>query len=166
MKKLLLSLFILSAASTYAQEIRMPEEKRKEYVKEQDAQKASSTMNAAEINEERRKLALEKRKKAAMMKADLNSVRKIYCIIKETRSMGENNNQVKVITDREFETLAKEAGEKNKSAIGVALEKQKYASALQALNYFSKNGWELISTNVYAEKSLITHEYLVGVSLR
>lgn len=166
MKKLLLSLFIMSAAGTYAQEIRMPEEKRKEYVKEQEAQKLSSAKESGQTVEERKRRALEERKKAAMMKSALNSNRKIYCIIQEQRNMGENDVHVKVVTDKDFELSIKEAGPTHASVIGVALQKQKYTSALQALNNFSKNGWELISTNVYSEKSLITHEYLVGVSLK
>lgn len=70
MKKLLLSLFILSAAGTYAQEIRMPEEKRKEYVKEQERKKAATERPTTESDEERKKRALEARKQAALSKAD------------------------------------------------------------------------------------------------
>lgn len=165
MKKLLLSLFILSAAGTYAQEIRMPEEKRKEYVKEQERKKASSSQLNSQTDEERRQ-ALEERKKAAMASSESRAGGKIYCIIKETRSMGEADTRVSVITDREFEMSVKEAGEKNKSALGIALEKKKYTSALQALNNFSKSGWELVNTSVYTEKSFITHEYLVGAPLK
>lgn len=90
----------------------------------------------------------------------------IYCIIQEMRTMGEGDSRTSVITDREFELSVKEAGEKNRSALGLALEKKKYTSALQALNSFSKNGWELVNTSVYTEKNFITHEYLVGVRLK
>lgn len=166
MKKLLLSLFILIAAGSYAQEIRMPEEKRKEYVKEQESKKASTNSRASQADEERKRRALEERKKAAMAKADATAGNMIYCIVQETRSMGESDSRVRVITDQEFEFSVKEAGEKNKSALGLALEKKRYISALQALNNFSKNGWELVNTSVYTEKSTITHEYLMGVPLK
>lgn len=166
MKKLLLSLFILSAAGTYAQEIRMPEEKRKEYVKEQESKKATTSQRDTETDEERKRRALEERKKAAMMNEQSTSGSKIFCIIQEMRSMGENDTRVSVITDREFELSVKQAGEKNRLALGLALEKKKYTSALQALNNFSKNGWELINTTVYTEKSFVIHEYLVGAPMK
>lgn len=166
MKKLLLSLFILSAAGAYAQEIRMPEEKRKEYVKEQESKKTSTNSRTSQADEERKRRALEEQKKAALANANATADKMLYCIIQESRSMGESDSRVRVITDQEFEFSVKEAGEKNKSAMGLALEKKKYTSALQALNNFSKNGWELVNTNVYAEKSIITHEYLIGIPFK
>lgn len=144
----------------------MPDEKRKEYVKEQESKNAASERTSSQSDEERKRRALEARKQAALAKEKASSGKMMYCIIQEMGSLGEEDSRVTIITDPEFERMAKEISEYNKLAIGVVMEKRNYKNALQALNNFSKSGWELVNSSAYAEKGMVIHEYLVGMAIK
>ena len=143
----------------------MPEEKRKEYVKDQESKKTEA-QGVSESDEKRKMRSTEARKQASMAKGKSLSDNMIYCVIQEIGAMGKEETEVRIVRDPGFESILKEVGVENKYAIGVLMEKRKYSNALQAVNNFSKNGWELVNSSVYTQKDMVVREYLMGMTTK
>ena len=174
MKKILLSVLVLSAAGAYSQEIRMPDEKRKEYIKEErqatnSASKKQSKATNQVTEEERRREALEARKRAAQASKNESGVgTMVYCIIEEQQSVNGKKTIVSVQADPTMEKHMSKSDKQAYKALSLVLKKSDYKNGLHALNSFSLNGWELVNSSSYMnpETEMIVHNYLMRYRIR
>jgi len=173
MKKILLSVLVLSAAGAYSQEIRMPDEKRKEYIREEQKTTSSARPEQNETSdrnaeEERRKRALEARKKAAhAAQSQSDNEAAVYCIIEETRSLDGKEIIVSIQADLAMEKQLKGANRMGFKSLRMATEKETFKSGLEAINHFSTNGWTLShsSSMISPGSENIIHRYIMSLPL-
>ena len=173
MKKILLSVLVLWAAGAYSQEIRMPDEKREDYVKEQRKITNSTSKDNSESADrkseevERRQRELEARKRATYAAQKANSGKTFYCIIHESTTLDGRKSEVTIEVDNTLEKHVQDLDKRTQKALMLATEKRGYKNALGALNNFSMNGWTLSHASDYMDlkSERIVHRYLIGYNI-
>lgn len=174
MKKIILSVLVLWAAGAYSQEIKMPAEKRQEYVNDKatnsnDAQTQKRDDEARRRRAEAEKKRLSAEREGSIQRGEVKSSNSIYCMIREKGKMESKEADVEIITDSEFMRTAKQLGERDKrqaEALFMAADAKAYRSGMDALNSFSRSGWSLVNSNVYTQEEMVVHEYLMEYQLR
>lgn len=170
MKKLLMLVLVLWAAGAYSQEIRMPDEKRKDYVKERETNKSptdSKTTQQRDSDAERKKQAeLARKQRAEEIKANQTAKgNSVYCIIREMSNLKEANTKVTILVEEKFEGHVKRMDDDTQKQMMTAIQKRAYASGLDALSAFTQSNWSLVETSVYSWQEMAVREYLMEYQL-
>lgn len=160
MKKLLFAVVLLSATSVYSQEIRVPDEKREQYVKERE--------NKAVLSEEDQKAreeAYRKRKEEALRQQEgrpANTVKEIYCIIQEISVPTKPGKaQVNILRSSNYEEQLKNLDLRKQPNMKETIVNDDYVSGMDALNRYIQLGWTLEHTTVYTSGDQTVREYLM-----
>lgn len=162
MKKILMSLLVLWATGAFAQEIRMPEEKRKDYVEERAPTTVSEAEQMNEAEERRRKAAIARRRaQYGQMKQVSSSSDKVYCTVHELASVNGRTKEVRILTPENLSKYISKADKEVQQQIGTAVQKVRYPTALDALSALSGDGWVVESTNVVMNPDMLLREYLL-----
>ena len=139
------------ASYGYAQEMRLPDDKKKKYVKE-EPKKTDKPVDAQTVPPQSRERVAEESKEQSPI---VN-----YCIVREM--IMEDGNWV-IEVETEMSTL-----EKYQEADPVAVKKLmsatrdvKYKTALQAINSLTLYGYRLSSTNAYQSPKYLAKEYIM-----
>jgi hypothetical protein len=145
----------LIASYGYAQEMRLPDDKKKKYVKEEKVQpeKPAEPTTGRTIPTESRE-----RVKEDGNKPDSKVVN--YCIVRETLYEGG-----KAVIDIESDMSSLENNrEVNPAEYKYLIEvtqNQKYKTALMAMNQLAQKGYRLSSTSVYQGEKGLVKEYIM-----
>jgi hypothetical protein len=154
MKKLLIITLAMFASYGYAQEMRLPDDKKKKYVKE-EPKKTEKPVDAQTVPPQSRERVAEGREESKEQSSIVN-----YCIVREM-IMEDGSSIIDVET--ETSTL-----EKNRDADPAAVKKLmsatrdvKYKTALQAINALALHGYRVSSTNAYQSPKYLAKEYIM-----
>lgn len=160
MKKLLFAVVLLSATSVYSQEIRVPDDKREQYVKERE--------NKAVLSEEDQKAreeAYRKRKEEAMRQQQgrpATAVSEIYCIIQEISVPTKPGKaQVNILRSSDYLEQLKNLDMRKQPNMKESISTDDFVSGMDALNKYIQLGWKLEHTTVYPSGDQIVREYLM-----
>lgn len=154
MKKLLVIALAMIASYGYAQEMRLPDDKKKKYVKEEKVQpeKPAEPATGRTIPAESRERAKEENSKASKI---VN-----YCIIRESVYEG-GKFIIEVESDMSSLENNREVDTVDLKRLLEVTQNQKYKTALMAMNQLAQTGYRLTATSVYqGEKGLIKEYYM------
>lgn len=170
MKKIMMLVLVMWAAGAYSQEIRMPDEKRKDYVDEREKDNSpanTTTKEQSELNAERRKQAELERKKRAAATGDKSAAKgiSVYCIIQEMSEPGARNSKVSINVEEGYEKHVKKMDEVTQKHVMMAIEKRSYSSGLEALSTLTQSKWSLVESSVYSFQDMAVREYLMEYQL-
>lgn len=160
----MLSVLLLCSVGAFSQEIRMPDEKRKNYVNENSPSTNNSDQQRREAASKQRQLEAERRQQFSARSEARKEGVSVFCIVRETTSFDAAKTSVEVISDKEFERTVKTLSEQDKErskALAMVLRSPAYATGLDALNNFSRSGWELVDSNTLTYKEIVVREYLM-----
>jgi len=155
MKKLLLLALVLTTSLGYAQEMKLPDDKKKKYAKEKEEVKKEELNTVRTVETERREQAakVEEKKEGAPLAN--------YCIIRETGSSEHRKFVVEIENDFSgMERVSDEDRVKLKEMMSVTTNVQ-YKTAIQALNALAVQGYRVSSTLTYQSGENVVKEYIM-----
>lgn len=174
MKSIILSALILcSTTAAFSQSIKLPAEKRDKYVTEPatktEARPVSDRERQAEMDRQRKEKEQARERGASTLsqaKDDKYSTSAVFCSIREIGTTERQEGKVIIAIDPNMKKLADGLSDDKKKQLYAALEGHRFASGLEALNFFASNGWTLVETNIYSAKEQVVREYLLKLELK
>ena len=169
MKKIMLSVLVLWATGAVCQEIKMPDDKRKEYVKERPVNSIDAQTQQREEAARKRQIEAQQRRETGARSTMKQSGKSIYCMIRETSSADNKKSAVEIVTHSIYSQNAKEMMEGNREnakALLLPTTEEDYKTGLDAVNNFSNHGWSMNQSHVYTIKESVVREYLMELQIQ
>jgi hypothetical protein len=153
MKKLLLLALVLTTSLGYAQEMKLPDDKKKKYAKEEVKKEEVNTVRTVETERREQVAKVDEKKEGAPIAN--------YCIIRESGNAEHKKFVVEVENDfSAMERVSDENRVKLKEMMGATTNVQ-YKTAIQALNALAVQGYRVSSTLTYQSGENIVKEYIM-----
>jgi len=154
MKKLLIIAMAMIASYGYAQEMRLPDDKKKKYVKE-EPKKTEKPVDAQTVPPQSRERVAEGREESNAQSSIVN-----YCIIREM-IFEDGSSNIEVETEMSTLEKSRDADPAAVKKLMQATQGVKYKTALQGINSLALHGYRLSNTSTYQSPKGLIKEYIL-----
>lgn len=151
MKKLLIITLAMIASYGYAQEMRLPDDKKKKYVKE-EPKKTEKPVDAQTVPPQSRERVAEESKEQSSI---VN-----YCIVREM-ILEDGSSTVEVETEMSTLEKSRDTDPAAVKKLIQATQGVKYKTALQGINSLALHGYRLSNTSTYQSPKGLIKEYIL-----
>jgi hypothetical protein len=152
MKKLILLAFVLAASTSFAQEMKLPDDKKKDYVKEDKKKSNDKTTQTT---------ATAQREDATKTVKSTGAELVNYCIVREYNDEEIKKYAVEVVSDYSALSASRDIDPMKIKELAIATEPRRYKTAIEAINTLAMQGFKLTSSNSYVTGSMAIKEYIM-----
>lgn len=153
MKKLILLVFVLTASAGFAQEMKMPDDKKKSYVKEDKKktdEKSAITTSAAKRDES-----------AGTEQKSIGTELVSYCIVKEWSNEEYKKQSLEILTDVTALSKSRDVDPVKIKELSKSTQSIIFKTAIEAINTLALQGYRITSSHSYVSGSDVVKEYVM-----